>query len=144
KYEKDTESTRLAIESESVMTDSIMANNFDFDIELKLFLFNYTSFNKAREFAEVGKREDISILRENNADTDLDSSNIVSSSASNLEFSIMINDENEFLVNGIFDANTKLSPQLSACSILNFINGNVKCCENYSRSQRPLTQLIRT
>ncbi|CAG8790381.1 13331_t:CDS:2, partial [Cetraspora pellucida] len=46
-YEEDTKSTSLTIESESAMTESVIADKFDFDIELKYLFFNHASFNKA-------------------------------------------------------------------------------------------------
>ncbi|CAG8738860.1 14643_t:CDS:2, partial [Cetraspora pellucida] len=49
-----------------------------------------------RELAEVDERVNINILRENNTDTNIDSSNIVSSSVFDLESGL--NDENEYLV----------------------------------------------
>ncbi|CAG8630299.1 10631_t:CDS:2 [Dentiscutata erythropus] len=117
---EDTESTSLAVESESVMTDSVMADKSDFDIELKTFLFNDTSFNQARELAEAEEETDINILLENNdTDIDIESCNIASSLAADLESE---NNENEYLVQGNIDTNMKLSQQLSACPILDIID----------------------
>ncbi|CAG8801538.1 16392_t:CDS:1, partial [Dentiscutata erythropus] len=106
-YEEDTESTSLAIESESIITESgsVITDKFDFDIELKPFLFNYTSFNKARELAEAEEREDFDILRENHNNTDTDSGNIVSTST--FDFEPRLDDENEYLVENIIETNTK-------------------------------------
>ncbi|CAG8798481.1 26325_t:CDS:2, partial [Dentiscutata erythropus] len=95
-YKENTESTSIPVESESVITESITADKFDFDIELSPILFNYDSFDKARELAEADERVDINLLRENNTDTNIDSSDIVSSSVFDLESEL--NDENEYLV----------------------------------------------
>ncbi|CAG8540183.1 11168_t:CDS:2 [Dentiscutata heterogama] len=113
-YEENTESTSLAIESESIITESgsVMTDKFDFDIELKLFLFNYTCFDKARELAEAEEREDFDILRENHNNTKTDSGDIVSTST--FDFEPRLDDENDYLVENIIETNTKtrLSQQL--------------------------------
>ncbi|CAG8723015.1 5825_t:CDS:1, partial [Scutellospora calospora] len=62
-YEENTKSTNLAIESENAITKSAIADRLYLDIELKLFLFNNTSFNKAHEFVEVEEEEKINILK---------------------------------------------------------------------------------
>ncbi|CAG8802046.1 22386_t:CDS:2, partial [Dentiscutata erythropus] len=119
-YEEDTESTSLAVESESIMTESgsVMTDKFDFNIELKSFLFNYTSFDKARELAEAEEREDFNILRENHNNTDTDSGDIVLTLT--FDFKPRLDDENEYLVENIIETNTKTRL-------------------NYSESQRPLS-----
>lgn len=132
-YEEDTENTSLTIESESTITGSVMTDNLDFDIELNPFLFNYTSFNKAWKLAEVEEKKDIDILREDNTNTD---NNDTSSSTFDFEFGLNESDENEYLIE------TKLNQQLSACPILDSIDGNIKYCGYYSQIQRPLAQLI--
>ncbi|CAG8816714.1 14776_t:CDS:2, partial [Gigaspora margarita] len=137
---EDTEGTSLAVESESVMTDNVMADKSDFDIELKTFLFNDTSFNQARKLAEAEEETDINILQENNdTDIDIESCNIASSLAADLESE---NNENEYLVQGNIDTNMKLSQRLSACPILDIVDGDIKCCGSYSQAQRSLTQLV--
>ncbi|CAG8740298.1 21269_t:CDS:2 [Cetraspora pellucida] len=110
-YEENTESTSMAVESESVITEKL---------------------------AKVDERVDINILRENNTDTDIDSSDIVSSSVFDLESGL--NDENKYLVKNT--TSNKFNQQLSACPILDFINSNIKCCRDHSEKQRPLAQLI--
>ncbi|CAG8719313.1 24403_t:CDS:2, partial [Cetraspora pellucida] len=120
-YKEDVESTSLVVESESIMTESvsIITDKFDFNIELKPFLFNYTSFDKACELAEAEEKEDFDILRENHNNADTDSSNIVLTSIFNFES--RLDDENDYLVENIIKINTKT---------------------NYSELQRPLSQLI--
>ncbi|CAG8471926.1 10681_t:CDS:1, partial [Dentiscutata heterogama] len=106
-YEEDAKSTSLAVESESIMTESVsvITDKFDFDIELKLFLFNYTSFNKACELAKAEKSEDFNILKENHNNADTDSSDIVSTLI--FDFEPRLDDENEYLVENIIKTNTK-------------------------------------
>ncbi|CAG8683475.1 38215_t:CDS:2 [Gigaspora margarita] len=86
-YKKDTEGTSLVVKSESVMTE------------------------------KADEREDINILRENNTDTDVDSSDIVSSSVFDLESGL-----NEYLIKDIINTSNELNQQLSACPILDTIN----------------------
>ncbi|CAG8484522.1 13831_t:CDS:2 [Racocetra persica] len=94
-YEEDTESTSLVVESESIITESVMTDKFDTDIELKPFLFNYTSFDKACELAEEEERENFNILRENHTDANVDSSDLVSSLT--FDFEPGLDDESEYL-----------------------------------------------
>ncbi|CAG8567303.1 14087_t:CDS:2 [Cetraspora pellucida] len=76
------------------MTESIMTDILDFDVELKPLSFDNISFNKAYEFAEAEEEEDINILRENN-DTNID---INSNNIAALDSEFELNDKNKYLI----------------------------------------------
>ncbi|CAG8507737.1 12578_t:CDS:2, partial [Acaulospora morrowiae] len=132
----DNESISHATErSESITTDSI-ANETDFDVEIQPFLFDKAEFEKARTLVETYENDDIHFL--NDINTEVDNDNTLTSSIFELESES--SDGSDYLVENILNTNQKLS----ACPILDLIDGRIQCCSSNSSKQRPLTQLIGT
>ena len=137
-YNEDLKSIALAesLTSENVI-ESIRSDNSALNLDMEMpFLFNDINFERTRAFIKEEEDDNISLLNDNNAEIDMNTStfSIFDSESTTLEST----DGNKYFLKNV----TSNSESLSVCLIIDIIDGRIQHCSGHSEKQRPLSQLI--
>ncbi len=135
-----------SLTSESII-ENIKSNNsiLNYDIEMPFF-FNNVNFDRARTLIKEDKNSNMFLLNNINDSTNIDTevdTDISMILIFDLESTISgSTDKSEYFV--IDDTDIKsTSESLSKYSLINIIDSSIRCCSEYIKKQRSLSQLIR-